>query len=486
MRGWRAVASTGLLAMSLILELACTPEAAPDPSAILLADIDADADGDSDSDTDSENENALNPDADRMFKTLSGIGNLPDCVLAVNGRCVKVMEHSPTDVCKKWKQDMAITVLDDFWLPGDEPCDPGTLLAQSVEDAFKRINFYRWIADLQPLKKNPDPESWTRTAHCAIVSAYNESPDPHHPLETATCFSEQGFEGAASSSIDYTPYVPAVTIDRLIFDTGESNAGTLGHRRALMAYYYDVLAIGYSRVRAGTDEMDGGTCIQASYETFRPSKDLNRRVSAYPPPGAMPHELTLKALKGSTTAPLQWHLNIMGVTFEDAIIQVFRITEDGPGQLNVETGVLTEMTRDGSGIWIQPSEELPPGEYVVDIDGTSEGEIGYRVILTDCGTGVPESCDFIAQDCGADWLGCYRSSEAGSFCMHRGYIDKGEPCRSARFCEPGLVCIDNPSTSQSVCSPYCDNTTSDLHDSCDTICEDSVVLVDEATVCQMK
>ena len=489
---WQISVFSGLLAICCLLLTACTEEAVPEASAPSSApdgsdlDADADSDVDADSDTDSETDSHLDLASESAFETASGIGRLPDCLLAVEGKCLKSTGRSIAEVCDRWQQDMPIAILDDFWQPGEDSCDPGKLASESIDDGLRRVNFYRWIADLSPLIKNPDEDAWRDTANCAVVSAYNESPDPHHPLDTATCYSQSALNGASTSSIDYTPYVPAVTIDRLIFDTGDTNAGTVGHRRSLLAWYYSVFAVGYARVRAGTDEMDGGTCVQVTYEKFTPSTNLSERISAYPPPGVMPHELTLQALKGSTTAPLQWHMNIMDVSFEHATTRLYHQTADGPEQLDAATGILTEMARDGSGIWIQPAQDLPPGEYVVDIDGTDAGAIGYRVVLTDCGTGVPESCDFLAQDCGEEWLGCYRSAEGDSFCMHRGYIDEGEPCRSARFCEPGLVCIDNASITGNVCSPYCDDTASDRVNSCDSRCEGVVVLVDDAPVCQMK
>jgi hypothetical protein len=129
-------------------------------------------------------------------------------------------------------------------------------------------------------------------------------------------------------------------------------------------------------------------------------------------------------------------------------------------------------------------ERIGPVGVLLDIEGTSVGSIGYRVSFVDCGTAAPASCSPIAQDCGAEWLGCYQGSDLVPYCMHRGYADVGTPCSAARWCDPGLVCVDNADRTQTVCSPYCDGNSQGTPTSCDQMCAGGVASLGEASACR--
>ncbi|MBN2527589.1 MAG: hypothetical protein JXR76_14440 [Deltaproteobacteria bacterium] len=180
---------------------------------------------------------------------------------------------------------------------------------------------------------------------------------------------------------------------------------------------------------------------------------------------------------------LQWHFALDELSFDDATITFYHIDNGNALKRNVETGVLGG---EGSihGIWIQPESQLPTGEYVVDISGTSGGSWGYRVLVTDCGTGAPDTCDVFAQDCGADYLGCYVGREADRLCSYAGYLDKGTPCPGSGLCKPGLICTVNTDETMSVCSPHCDSNIFGTPTSCDVMCEGMIgFLPDDSTVC---
>ncbi|MBN2718795.1 MAG: hypothetical protein JXX14_23315, partial [Deltaproteobacteria bacterium] len=325
-----------------------------------------------------------------------------------------------------------------------------------------------------------------QVSQCAVVTAKNESPDPHHPPETAICYSDDAYAATSTSSLDFSAYAPAVAVDRFIFDMGYPNSGRLGHRRSLLSYFFDRVAIGFTRTNVHTADVSGATCVRMDLDVYEESEMLTERLSAYPPPGVMPHELTLQQLKGTAGLPLQWHLNIQNVSFVGVAITAYQVKAEGYLPLTADTGILEHRPMDGDGIWIQPAMEQGPGEYLVDVSGTSAGDLGYRVILSDCGTAVPEDCNFVTQDCGAEWLGCYQRADGDSYCMHTGFQALGIPCSASRWCKPGLVCIDNVSQTSALCSPYCDATNPSSPLACNAICPGTVTRVGDATVCKLE
>ena len=465
-------------------------------------DADADSDGDSDSDADADNdadtdtdtgsgtdavsESDIDTDDLPDLKTVSGIESIKDCIVAVDGVCIKYLNHEASAVCEKWHEILPPNAMENIFTPGKEPCDPGTLKMEALEDALERLNFYRWLGDMPSLIPDPDKEIWNQVAQCAVVTAANRSRDPHNPSPGATCYSEDAFAGASSSSLDFSAYAPAVGVDRFIFDMGDTNAGRLGHRRSLLSYFFDRVAIGFTRTHLDDESLSGATCLHMGLDRYEEAEALVDRISAYPPPGVMPHELTLQQLKGTAGEPLQWHLNIQNVIFSGATIQIYRVVGSRLVPLTSQWGELANRTMDGDGMWAQPADEPGAGEYFVDVTGSSAGDIGYRVVLADCGTGVPEDCDLVDQDCGADWLGCYQNSDEESYCMYAGFLPEGSECGASRWCEPGNVCVNTLDNSHAVCSPYCDGTTPASPLYCGDFCPGIVVLVGDAAVCKLE
>lgn len=83
-------------------------------------------------------------------------------------------------------------------------------------------------------------------------------------------------------------------------------------------------------------------------------------------------------------------------------------------------------------------------------------------------------CDVIEQDCGRPELACFLWPP--NVCVRHGGIELDQPCDDSFACAPGLLCLSGSSQSTDyVCKPYCDSETTDLPESCTTLCPDSFI-----------
>ena len=122
------------------------------------------------------------------------------------------------------------------------------------------------------------------------------------------------------------------------------------------------------------------------------------------------------------------------------------------------------------GLYWLPNVDIDPGTYVVIIDGTSLGPLGYRVRLEPCGAVLPRACDILAQDCGVSGAACYQWTSS-FFAPSRG-IAVGQPCDSVvGDCVAGATCATATNApNQPLCTRVCDLNSSTSANSCNTLC----------------
>jgi hypothetical protein len=129
----------------------------------------------------------------------SGIGQLVDCAVAVDGVCAKALERTVDEVCERVAADYPLTADYPYWLPGAEPCDQGETSPEALGDAVRRIDLFRWLAG------QPETIEGTFLAAavdaCAVVTAHGDGSDVHYPTDTDECYTQEGATGAMSSSI---------------------------------------------------------------------------------------------------------------------------------------------------------------------------------------------------------------------------------------------------------------------------------------------
>jgi hypothetical protein len=391
--------------------------------------------------------------------TPSGIGRLANCALALNGACVRTIDRTSTDVCARWKQDFPLTTFaPGWWTPPAQACGAGQLATGAVTDVLRRLSLYRWLAHLSPATMGTPFAA--ETTQCAVVTAYGDRTNVHNPAPGSPCYSDGAALGAGGSDIQTARWLPAVALERFIFDMGDTNSGELGHRTSLLAAGGLSIDVGYSQKLGSTQFIEGATCVLPALNYEDPVAPLDHAV-AFPSDGVFPLEATQRSQFPDAPLPLQWSFTVDGVDFANASAKLYAPGPAGPVQQTIASGRLSGLS---AGIWMQLDADPAAGTYYVEVSGTDLGDIGYRVDLVDCGAAIPATCDPVNQDCGKDWLGCYRIDSA-PFCSYVGPTADGAACSSEISCQRGLTCYGDTLT----CRRYCGRTGTGAR-SCSTLC----------------
>lgn len=128
------------------------------------------------------------------------------------------------------------------WKGNAEDCDGGSLRKDVYTKAENRINFFRILLGLSPVKNN---ERLNLPAQAAALLAKANNALTHYPTEEMKCYSELARKGSLSSCLgfsDYKNFQSTAFITGLIDDYGEENFA-VGHRRWLL--YTQLAEFGY-------------------------------------------------------------------------------------------------------------------------------------------------------------------------------------------------------------------------------------------------
>ncbi|MEM7606813.1 MAG: hypothetical protein AAF411_15770 [Myxococcota bacterium] len=189
------------------------------------------------------------------------------------------LDHSEAEACERWNGTRAAS--GDGFTVSDATCDPGELAPSAIDEGMARINFYRWLVGVGPAAPAP---AHVQAQHCALVSAWNPAgPGAHFPPDTATCFTPEGAQGAASSNIAWGSRSTIHAIDQWVQDRG--NATTIGHRRWILHPPLSNVQLGLYR---GGTSFGGAACMGV----FGSGSGSPRpEWFAFPPPGPSPVRL---------------------------------------------------------------------------------------------------------------------------------------------------------------------------------------------------
>ena len=214
----------------------------------------------------------------------SGIANLRDCAVALNGACTSNFDRDKTQICSRWNSDHPSTVAQPHTV-GTTTCDPGQTSPGALDDALRRLNLYRWLAKLNTVTLN---STWSTDATaCSVIQAYlghfNHYPDP-----ASQCYTDNGGVTSSVSEIATGIASPADSIDTFIWDWGDNNARVVGHRQGLLHPGLSQVGIGYSEFAF----YQSGACLKIR----EPGSSLTRPSGLagtvlYPPAGVAPFEL---------------------------------------------------------------------------------------------------------------------------------------------------------------------------------------------------
>ena len=412
----------------------------------------------------------------------TGITKLADCALAQSGACVKPLTRSKQEVCDRWAADRPVKA-QSVWVAPATTCDPGQTPLPAQEDALRRLNLVRWLSGLAPVSLDA---TWSSDASaCAIVQVYmvvDTGDISHYPPTTARCYTDQGGTASAKSQLAAGCSTPADCMDNLFWDYGDRNLHIDGHRRGLLTPDLGTVGIGFSAPDVGS-----AACVRTIGDNTVVWPSGLAALVTYPSFGHVPYELVIReTYEYMPTTPLEWSIAVQPSTdFGTPKLRLYRQAELSYESVVVDFGKNPD-TRFG-GLWLTPGPDpLPPGTYVVLVEGTSLPAFGYRMVLEWCGPELPSTCDVWKQDCGVAGYGCYDIEP--SKCRPAGTVAVGQDCKinGRGECVPGADCRPKfDGTGTWSCQAYCDLVSTTAANACAKLCPGTFALIASSVTMDM-
>lgn len=164
------------------------------------------------------------------------------------------------------------------WGGSAPTCDAGGLDANAAENALRRINVHRFLADVDPFVQEP---AWTSAAQECAVIAHANGKLSHEPPRDWACWNDVGAkisEGSLIANVSLGPSIAAYFED-------PGNEPTMVHRRWLLDE---------SLASVGFGSTDHYSCVvvdgkSVSKPTVKPTNV--RGWSAWPPAGPVPMDV---------------------------------------------------------------------------------------------------------------------------------------------------------------------------------------------------
>jgi len=286
--------------------------------------------------------------------------NDPDSTTrADDADCDGVLNTPAEAVCQRWSTDRS-DLSEGSWDGSVATCDPGTTEPAATDNALRLVNLFRWISGLPEVGTRPELNE--KAQDCALImQAYGGL--THYPAESFECYTDSGAQAAAASNI--SPYAGVYSVDLYMSDPG--NSTTLGHRRWILSNGLGPIGLGSTSDFSCMLVIGGSGSDRADW-------------TAWPPPGAVPFELT--QLAWATLDQTGWSVQSDSISLSGATVS---ITRDDGADLPV---VVTQLSPYYGSQWaismIPSGWGAEPGRsYDVHIEA-SGGVIDYTVDLVDC------------------------------------------------------------------------------------------------------
>ncbi len=305
------------------------------------------------------------PSGDAGVVVLGDSGTSPATVDAGSVDPTDPSTHTQAEVCQRFRDSSAASPA--FFQAGASgSCDPGTTTTQGVDDAVRRLNFYRWFTGLPSVSADAADNGLAQA--CAVVSAWNPATEmAHTPSPGAQCYTPDGASGAGTSNIGWGDSNAVEMVDGFVADPG--NDTTLGHRRWCL--YPPLAQVGVGLYLGGDAGYGEAGCLKVvsdsdSWPPPNPSQPV-----AYPPAGFVPVSLT------------QGLWSIAGGGLNGSITVTITRTSDGA---TLPTSI--QPLQDGFGLptqaWRLNGWSAVPGEdYLVQVtDGATT--VSYHVRPVTC------------------------------------------------------------------------------------------------------
>lgn len=166
------------------------------------------------------------------------------------------------------------------WNGSVSACNPGKLPEIILQKAEKRINYFRKVTGLNPIKLSDDFND--KAQHAALMMTANRQIS-HNPTANWKCYTQKGYEGAMNSNVGIADFVnfPEISfVTGFILDYGPIN-NSLGHRKWMLNSRAETMGYGAT----GKHEIIYVTGVQK--ESLRNAPEY----IAYPPGGYFPYSL---------------------------------------------------------------------------------------------------------------------------------------------------------------------------------------------------
>ena len=260
--------------------------------------------------------------------------------------------QSESQVCAAWN-DVPDAFGFETWQ--DEPqdqCDWGVLHPAYHNGAMTKLNIHRFLIGMEAA--DSDETMREATQACATFHAADGGGLDHYPTEDTTCYTPEGYDGAASSNLAAGSSAMSA-IDMWI--------NSIGHRRWMFNPPLQNTAFG---------SHSGYVCLYVTQTGFTETADFY----AYPSPGYFPRA----AIVG------QWMVTSNSWGLSDEVdVEVTRLSDDESLTVQVGTFYWADTGRQASLVF-QPAGVESGETYEVKLSNLtgSDDERSYEVTLVDC------------------------------------------------------------------------------------------------------
>ena len=281
-------------------------------------------------------------------------------------------------------------------------CEPGTTSQAFRDSVFRRVNWYRSMAGLEPVTENPDR---TREAQAAALIVAAQGDGSHSPPSHWRCWTSDGYEGASRSNLSLGRY-GLRAVDSYMRDHGSNNT-QVGHRMSILEPWAGHVSTG--DVPAGR-RANALSMAYTPIEGNEPQLREERGFVAWPPPGYVP----ARAVWGRWSFSLagsSWSVNPEHAAyFSSATVTMFDHTGQIPTRIIAASmgrivwavagdtnSVVHPQPRSADrcytvtirGVWLDYSPQEEPIQYATCVlaDSTNTPQWPQHVALTRAGSG---------------------------------------------------------------------------------------------------
>lgn len=209
-------------------------------------------------------------------------------------------EHSKGDVRRAWRALEGDPTLSPYAMPPvvTAPYEAGELTETVLEDALNYVNFLRWLAGLEPVKRSVIYDYQCQHAAVLLAALDYVDHDAPRPADMDKNFFDSAHIGTSSGCIARFNWMRGSILREGVAyfarDDGEQNLDALGHRRWLLNPQMGSTGFGLANAGSGMSYV-----VMYAHDLGNPDADWD--TVRWPAPGAFPAELMHEHLAWSVS-----------------------------------------------------------------------------------------------------------------------------------------------------------------------------------------